>query len=818
LDSIRAYEIAVPAGPGESTTFWNVLPALELRQFRDAAQSQLESLRNNLRNLPPDQAPLALVARGQEVSGWVAALDSELDRRRTGNDQIRLKPIRGDLSADQARRDYALIERFDGSGRESNFQQKLDVQIEMRLHAAPQDATLLELRTAVPKPDAGVLTSESARGPPSTPAEAQVQLRSALLDEFRAVSRRDAVGAARVRARVSLLRRFIGVSSGTPAGDSFGYAALPSEDVLALRTGWSGWLFQLERESLARPGQTSIVEEQQEAGARLEELTRILEARHMPSASDTANPEFLASEASETSPELAALKASWGRELAYRELTELGLARNRFRPITSMELSEEYSRAAEEMSTAATDVLRNAWNDVRALGQEVLVNGRGPSAAARGFELLTARRSIMAAAAELRVEISDSTLVTSAPIRAKLQARLQDIPAPTSANPTSLSDALVALERARAASTPAGGNIEVRAVTGRAGGETQRIELGRPSSSVRLVEPPKSYDSLYPKSGTPKTLPEILRDPRQAPGGVVLSAGLPSDVADRITAVKIDVRTGEILVRFDGGWKVAFLPRDPTLAKIAWGFVSDGRPAAIDLRPLEPAEAAWLLAAFGDVRLSRSEQVERIQLLSSIMSVNLHDALARTEIAESFVAADQLMFDLIPASPERLEGEDSKFGLDLRGLRRAYRADAGAELNRPGWQNVLFQKSILAVERTDCTVGPELNITPRFSFHLFGVSARGDDPPLKLAATERWFAEHEAAIRAVPQLSRVAAFTAMTALFRAVRDRNIENNFEELIAVVTPEAQTARFLARMDRIGRENWVTLKNTLGRREAQ
>ncbi len=243
----------------------------------------------------------------------------------------------------------------------------------------------------------------------------------------------------------------------------------------------------------------------------------------------------------------------------------------------------------------------------------------------------------------------------------------------------------------------------------------------------------------------------------------------------------------------------------------------DGRSAVIDLRPLQDSEVLWLVLKYSDVRPSPSERKELLQLLGSLTSVNVNDALRDTPLVSRLVVADQLMFDLLPRSVLAVQGEDSRYGLPLAGLRAAYKADAAEGLNRRNWQDVLFNKSILAVSKVHYEDGPELSITPRFSFNLFGVPAKGDDI-VRLSASEKWFADHEDELRKLPQLARLSDFASLIALFRAARERNIPHNLDDLVTVEVPATDAPRFIVRRELVNPQNWHRLKLFLSSKERQ
>jgi hypothetical protein len=113
--------------------------------------------------------------------------------------------------------------------------------------------------------------------------------------------------------------------------------------------------------------------------------------------------------------------------------------------------------------------------------------------------------------------------------------------------------------------------------------------------------------------------------------------------------------------------------------------------------------------------------------------------------------------------------------------------------------------------------GSELAITPRLSFNLFGVPAKGDDI-VRLSASEKWFADHEGELRKLPQLARLSDFASLVALFRAARERNVPHNLDDLVTVEVPPTDAPRFIVRREWMNPQSWDRLKTFLSGKERQ
>src|SRR5205085_12087835 len=166
----------------------------------------LNALKAERLNTPPKDISPSLEFRIREVEGWRNGLDAEVARR-VGNNQVQLKPIRGEISAEDARAKYPEISRTDGPvGRQQNFQRKLALQVSMRQHNAPADAALASLRDELPNVTPASPSSATTRGPPTSAQSAIDQLPSAHLDELKAITQRDPVEIAQTRATAPTTR------------------------------------------------------------------------------------------------------------------------------------------------------------------------------------------------------------------------------------------------------------------------------------------------------------------------------------------------------------------------------------------------------------------------------------------------------------------------------------------------------------------------------------------------------------------------------------------------------------------------------------
>lgn len=828
LDAIRAYEAEVASGRGEATTFWNVFEKQELEKLHSLARTRLNSLEVDRLNIPPERVPTSLEFRIREVKSWLSGLESELNSRSAGKDQIKLKPIRGDLTADEAAMRYARIKQADGlSDRAQNFKQKLVRQIQLRLHSAPDNVALVNMERSLPNITPPENTSVVSRGPPESIPAAQQQISQAHLDEFNAVTRDDPVAIAKARARAIVYRDWVSVAGQElPATDRLGFSVTRTSHLQSMQDGWKNWHARLILQQRTSPG-ASLEAKIKLAEARIRTLDKQIELRLFPRPPPDGgdwNPDFIPNDPPPKGPDMRAFDRSWPKQIAHAEAGELALVSNEYRSITNVELKETLSKAFYEGVVQEAQSLRTAYNETSQLQTKLLINGRGPKAVEALKQLPEARARIRAASSELLEVLADPKLAEHpASIRAK--ALLSDI-VRSGENATEWSGeyrrALVSLERTRdvVESATRTTDVEIQAVsTAEMKPDTEyRIRLmdkSPPPPDTLSIKRPAEYTDLYSKQASSEALKDLIADPRRAPGGIIIDAALPPELSRRIESLNIDLNSGDITISLDGIQRAVKTPRDLLLARLAWAFVLDGRSSLIDLRPLENSEVSWLYRQYGEKRLSEDETTKLIWQLRSLTSVNVNDAVRNTSIVPPLIAADQIMFDLLPQSSIAIEGEDTRYGLPLDELRRAFRADAGAELNRPNWQATLYKKSLLAISGASFEDGSELTITPQFSFYLFGVPAKGNNA-LRLTASEQWFIIHQGQLRKLPQLSWLSDFASLVALFRSMHKLNIKHNLNDLTTVQVPLSDVPRFIVRKSQTSPETWRQLRTWLSRKE--
>jgi hypothetical protein len=821
LDAIRVYEQVLGVGGGEETTFMNVLSDAELRTIRDLVHSRGVVLKQERFSTPPKDLSSSLEFRIRELEGWEQSLDLEIARRKNFG-PAQLKTIPADITAENARVKYPSISKADGPGSEPNFQKRLALQVNSRLHTAPEDASLTFLRDGLPEIKPPVMSSPLARGPPHSVEEALNRLASAQLEELNAVTRRDAIGIAGARAKLTATREWLRLNAADEQViNGLGFSKTSTGDLIHLRKAWQQWLLKLNVEQQSGTSSAAVAFEINEARSRINELDARIERRLIippPEGGDLSTSTSGTDPPSPpATPEARALNRDWDRRLAQEEVGELAKLSNESRRVPNLDLKKTAADAFHTRINAEAQAIRNAYDELPQLRRHVLISGRGQTAVKAATKIHEARSLTQSAAQDLRTFLSEPAYAND-PEVAKVLTSISDVPPPNeSGGRNNLQRALVALENAHDATAVAAKPkvMVVQAVSNSTvvADPAYRINLPPMQAKPRspFIKPPTDYNTLYSRR---QTLPEILKDPKRAPGGVIIDAKLPADLANRLKRLEVNVSTGAVRVQLDESWQTLAVREDPLLARLAWAFVQDEQIAVIDLRPLDNTEALWLVLEYAKTGLPKSEREELLMQLARLTSVNVNNALRDTPLVSQLIAADQLMFDLLPRNAVAIQGEDSRYGLRLDQLRSAFQADAREQLNRPNWQDVLFNKSLLSVSQIDCKAGPKLVLSPKFSFFLFGVTADGLDA-IRLNKSEHWFASHEHDLKLLEQLRPLSEFATLVTLFRGANDRKIPHNLDDLIAVPLPESMAPRFIIRRDRDG-EKWQEMKKSLSGRE--
>jgi hypothetical protein len=823
LDAIRAYEQALGAGSGEETTFMNVLSDTELHTIRDLVHERVVMLKQQALPLPPKDLSSSLEFRIRELKGWEGSLDLEIARRNSVG-QIQLRTVPADVTAENARLKYPAISKADGRGSELNFKQRLALQVNSRLHTAPQDAALAVLRDRIPDIPSPTKPTQLTRGPPQSAEDALTKLSSTRFDELNAVNRRDTVAIAKSRARLNATREWFRLAQpNLQVTDGINLSETSTSDLIHLRKGWQKWYASLIIEQQQGPQSASLAAEIKEAQGQINELDARIERRLMipppeggdfsTSTSGTDPPR------SPSSPEIRAFNRDWNRRLAHEEVSELTKLSNNPRTLPEIEISKATTEALHTRIKAEAQTIRNSYDEIFRLRREVLISGRGQTAADAVEKIHEARKLIRSAAEDLRTFLADPRYAND-PVVPEVLRSISDIP-PSNSPPgaTNLQRGLTALENAHdavaIAREPRGIVIQGVSNSNAVGDPAFRINLPPPPNETAnpVLKKPADYENLYRRR---QTLPEMLKDPKRLPGGVVIDAKLPQDLANRLKGLEVNVDSGTIKVLLDNTWRTLTAKEDPSLARLAWAFVLDEQIAVIDLRPLDNTEAVWLGLQYVKRELPKGDREQAVMQLARLTSVNVNTALRDTPLVPQLIAADQLMFDLLPRSAASIEGEDTRYGLPLGELRRAFRDDAREMLNRPNWQDVLFNKSLLAVSQVSYQdSGPQLVVIPKFSFFLFGVTA-SDSNAISLTKSEQWFAANEGKLKALDQLKPLCEFATLVSVFRTVNEQRVPHNLDDLIAVPMAVSPAPRFIIRRDRIGDQNWQQLQAALSGRE--
>lgn len=663
--------------------------------------------------------------------------------------------------------------------------------------------------------------SPASGGVALDPSQKASNLGRAAQQEAAAVIARDPVLIAQSRAQVTTQARWFQTALKTDMQPSqLALGSLESEQLLAMRESYQRFLSGLAQERMMQPANPALDIEIAGTRQRMNAIDGILRGRHLPQSGQTivvSGAEELAAAArvAPRSPELLAYERSLNVTLARETTVELRLQLDLPRVAPDQSLYRAYQASLDARLAAQAELLERSFATAQQVSKDALIHGRGPKGTAAAMDSLSVQREFELEAQSLRSKIHErlrSPTVDRVALRGTL-GRLDSIPVragPAASGRAGLEGALVRLERSAVAVSSWQVDVpEVRLgiQNGRALDAFESVDI-RPRSSVlprKLpgARVPQNFQSLFPgEAGWTKSWRGLTSDLGRAPGGVIVEATLPSFIERRFDFVRVDQDSGALNLRISGVWK-AVRPAIPIdILRTAWAFTLDGRAVAVDLRYLDREEMQWLLLAYGAHQplVAAQENWNRIhEVLALITSVNLHPALVHTKLGMDFIAADELIFDLLQDQSLRSTEREHRYGFDLRELRDTYVRDYPESLQDLHFKERLFSKSILSVLEVR-TIENErsIRVLPRFRFDIFSLAVEGRGiAPRRLEHSSGWFDQHAEALRQrVPALARVAAFANAVAIFRTVVLQKVANNLNELALRSVPLDKTPRLLCR----------------------
>ena len=838
LNKIHAYENTLGDRAMPRTTRWNVFSSEELTAIRNQAGANLGELVQSAVVIPDSEVPLKLRSRIRELRWQLDSLDQERSSRIQGGEP-RLRTIDRQVSVETARSRFAIIDSVDGSGAKVHAEKVFHREVQMRCVTSLDDASLATLVEKGPwDPGTDVKSGQGKRGPPwmdeppkppkgpgpdgfpppeppkppggSSPkggpgprgppaSSLPAELNDALIEELHATRNRDPVGRAAARARVETCKTLLKARLGSDRIPPL--AALETSQLDQLREGYTGWKKNLVLESTTNGGSELMIETK-EASRYLSELEAEYIRRANPPLPKGNAQVIRAMNLVGESPEFTALHAS--SEVVYRKeyLRSLRLELDLPRTVPDPRVRVAYKDAVVSSLRAEVEHVNALWDQTTELEYAVLRDGRGAEGARLGSSVAEAKRDLKAAAGELSRRIKGTFADRIPPEIPPVNQGLLNSKGVEIAVNGSADRAAVILVETRAAATrlaETGGTpaLQLRDRVGQI--EVSTFRKPPPAAEMpatRIPLEPSAYEKLFPKAENwtrdyKKLTEETIESLRRAPGGVIVDPTFVDPLRGQIDEIRIDLKSNSLEFRSGGEWREVAPRVDAETLRVAYAFVLDGRVAAVDLREPTAGEFKWLIATASSAKGPESDPQKEealLGVLQSITSVHLHPCLLNTAVGCRLIAADQLVFDLLPMADLRREADEFKSGLALVSLREAYSADHADAVRDPRYSQALFFKSILSARQVSgCPSDGTFRLRSDSEFRVFHV-------PIRYQRSGEWFDREQDRLKAArPELAALEQFAICVAICREVGTSRVANNFDVLASVECPVAVTPRF-------------------------
>jgi hypothetical protein len=817
LARINAYERVYGRGPGEPTSAYNVLNSEAIESAIANLERARTALAFELAVSPVGHLSPALELRLREISATLTDLEAEQTRRaQMPGANPRLLTIESSDSREAATSKSSAIRRVDSiEGIADTFGRKLLAQVAMRSADNPNDANMAALRRKLfgligpdkadvandiadsfrgrrfpdgPNPSAG--GGQGPTGPGSAPrsggpTDPFLGLRAAAFDELEARRSGDLGRLARAIAQFDANQNWL--AAGLPVSwrrSVIGYAVLSDNDLRILESEYQTWVKDIATEASVH---SSAIREQDliAARVRLAQLREILAIRagtgwwqgDGPSArGPPAGAEAIALVWRANSQSVAARVAQVVAPLieAQSETAErasaVGLRQPPARTIAELRFKELQARAA---------ILNRVSEQFDTQLAQLLASQARPD-----FDL---RRSL----ASGRSDLADAQAAFNS-AREQLVESFPDIARTLPAfNPTNQTSpvrrpsATLALERAVAAAELLETSLNARVrlpisvvdETKPTGSHDARVILGGLGQAATSES--ASFERLFPRADWTQSLLQLQSNVARMPGGIILAPRFLQGDSPRVRGAYRDP-SGAIVIAMGGLLYRSNLTATDAEWRSAVAFAIDRRLIAIDIRGLKHSDVDWVIAnALPDAfeTLARAERRQLADELRSMSAINVHPAFENGPWAESLVAADTLIFNVLPHEVTQGVGGFSFAGFDLRPLRQAFHAD----IARTASQTAAGMKSVISAQSAslNCVQG-QAEVKVNFSYSVYA------DEQL-MRAVSAWLDAHDQGLRngsfGLRETARLASLVAILqspdALSATLRGLNITEGLSE---------------------------------------
>lgn len=771
---IQTYENHLGESAGVRTTEWNVLTDRDLQYLSQESQKNLKILEKEILKYPKAEVPSQLIHRKKEFTGWHNCIKKEIAYRSIYPGNSQLPRINKGIPLEKLNKIKSYIDMVDGPGKNDLFIKEARLQVELRLHHSPNDASLQSLRKLIPSNKTRpIIPQGPINGPPSrlkNPVQRVLrEINNAYELEFDSIITRNPVGIAEARSKIKVYSRWLDTLSGRQLSSN-PLSFLDDENLFKLKINLSDWLSALNKEKILKMSDPRIELEIKEASSKYTKIVKELADRNLYYRNDPLFRWY--HNASKSTPyvkdiyfEIVKNKGPPPELIEFEKKMEM--YKNHFNAV-------ELRKALDKPKIIPDQSLQRAYNktikEVKNAERKLLLHAKGEKGqkAIQSFKEISSKISSeqinKPAFQNVEREINN-TLNAIKPGKTNLELSISPEPKPLIDNTVKPPKTI------------------------------HRMKLRKE------LNPYIRYQRLFPENKSwAKTYKGIIKDIRRAPGGVIIDFSLSKKFMNKVKEVRFDIFCEKIFILIEGHWKVVEPSVKLTTLRQALAFVDDGRVAAVDLRMLSAQEQKWLLEPI--VRstevLTENSFDEKFKILQNITVVNLHPAFIDTEIGGDLILADQVIFDLLPDKFIRVEGENKRGDIDITGLFKAYNKDFHFMITQPPpspERSIL--KSIISIKSGKVYEGNDnIKIIPGIDFAVYLIPEyKSNVEYTKIKNSSGWFNMNKELltdrIKALEEILKLASYVG---LFKSVRNHRIPHNLNDLVFTETEIFETPQYL------------------------
>jgi len=839
LERIRAYEAAYGLHEGTPTTKWNVLSSNELLSIEKHLKTIFRELNISATRYPSSQTPSPLLGKLSEVRAELDAVTAEKISRPNGV-KPKLTVISTEVTAKNKSEALSRIEQLESSKSQVFAERNLYIEIEERLNWNPDDVALKQVKQNIkphgafkellallhnkskpsnwppsrprgppggisggeagnspnngpnpkpPNPSTGSRAGSSPPKPPSSPLTPNsgailVELQDAISTKMDALVERNYLQSADAKARLSVSTTQIQHITGTTQSPfELGAASMSDANLHKYHADLNEWKNGLIKERDSRPISSWHGEQElRETELHLEILREEIRVRGPPpdkSAKGLHSPHEIQKAIINSPPSVSSTTYEKTKQLAleHQRLLELHIEFNQAPDANKPAIKNAIAKQEVRHLQAEADAINNAWKEAIDAERRALIDGRGVSGSQAAHLAAQSKNELRKQADALRALI-DSQREKNPKAINKLRAINIDPPSGTGVGaeafrPHSVFDVTFRLQGVNYLTPPP--SVEISGI----------IE---PNSTA-----PKSllFDERF-THGEFNSSTAYRKNPKFAPGGVVIDLRLPSDLENTISSIKYDALKTSFYLQIDSDWLAVEPKVLPSVARAALGFVVDGRVAAVDIGSFDSDVQMWL-AEKGVLNFTRkltsNEKFDLLRAQKLLKTVRINPSLVDTKIALPLIAADELIFSVLSldtvlrASERFFRGIDT---LDLHKLLRTERDRLGEK-----WFEADGYKSLLTVDRVKTTIRKKIiHVKVDFNYDVYAL-------PNRLDNLSGWFSIHDTELReSSPELQELSMFSVAVAIIKTAIEGNILENYMDIATIIDSSPKTPRLLCR----------------------